>query len=187
MSETCARKLAAASDEPPAKRQHVDPSASPVPITLLSGFLGAGKTTLLKHLLENKEGLKIGVVVNDMAAINIDASLVSVKGGGNSAQDDTVELQNGCACCSSAEELLQTIDKLVELSEKRAVPWDHIVIEASGVAEPREVRDNFSACLNSTPELLRMPTKSLGPGPRDCVTKPAHADPRRQATQSGTV
>ena len=110
------------------------------PITLLSGFLGAGKTTLLKHLLENKAGLKVGLLVNDVAEINIDAALVSKKTGGASAAEDTVELQNGCACCTAAEEFLQGIEHLMKLSRERGIPWDHIVIESSGVAEPREVR-----------------------------------------------
>ena len=110
------------------------------PITLLSGFLGAGKTTLLKHLLENKAGLKVGLLVNDVAEINIDAALVSKKTGGASAAEDTVELQNGCACCTAAEEFLQGIEQLMKLSRERGTPWDHIVIESSGVAEPREVR-----------------------------------------------
>ena len=109
------------------------------PITLLSGFLGAGKTTLLKHLLENKAGIKVGLIVNDVAEINIDAALVSKKTGGTSSPEDTVELQNGCACCTAAEEFLQGITHLMKLSRERNVPWDHILIESSGVAEPREV------------------------------------------------
>jgi len=124
------------------------------PITLLSGFLGAGKTTLLKHLLENKAGLKVGLIVNDVAEINIDAALVSKKTGGASAAEDTVELQNGCACCTAAEEFLQGIESLMKLSRERGTPWDHIVIESSGVAEPREVRDNFRNALVSQPQTL---------------------------------
>lgn len=129
-----------------------------MPITLISGFLGAGKTTLLKHLLENKQNLKVGIIVNDVAEVNIDASLVAVKSGaesGSSAQEDTVEMQNGCVCCSAAEELLQSISKLADIAEKRGVPWDHIVIETTGVAEPREVRDNLASCVTHSPELLR--------------------------------
>jgi hypothetical protein len=109
------------------------------PITLLSGFLGAGKTTLLKHLLENRAGIKVGLIVNDVAEINIDAALVSKKTGGTSAPEDLVELQNGCACCTAAEEFLQGIGHLMKVSHERGVPWDHILIESSGVAEPREV------------------------------------------------
>ena len=154
----------AANGEPPAKRQRedADAEAAPeriVPITLLSGFLGAGKTSLLKHLLVNKAGMRVGVIVNDVAEINIDKSLVSKSSGagntgGSSAEEDTVELQNGCACCSVAEEFLQSIEKLMEMSRDRGIPWDHIVVEASGVVEPREIRDNFRNAYVNQPEML---------------------------------
>lgn len=85
---------------------HVPP---PVPMTLLSGFLGTGKTTTLKHLLENTLGLKIGVVVNDVASVNIDAKLVASDSNG-----DMVELQNGCACCSIADELFTSVERLCQ-------------------------------------------------------------------------
>ena len=157
--------------EPPAKRMREDDSVSRnyTPITLLSGFLGAGKTTLLKHVLENKQGLKVGVIVNDMAEVNIDAALVHVRSdgatggqatpagsiGGTLPTEDTVEMANGCVCCSAAEELITSIDKLASIAEKRAVPWDHIVIETTGVAEPREVRDNIMNVHADQPEMMR--------------------------------
>ena len=78
-----------------------------VPMTILSGFLGTGKTTTLKHLLENTQGIKIGVVVNDVASVNIDAKLVASQSNG-----DMIELQNGCACCSIADELFTSVEKL---------------------------------------------------------------------------
>ena len=136
----------ATDDENPAKRARTE--ALPVPITLLCGFLGR-QNALLKHILENKAGLKVGLIVNDVAEINIDASLMAVRNsdqndaaGGTTASEDTVEMANGCVCCSAAEELITSIEKLMDLSEKRGIAWNHIVIEASGVAEPREIRDN---------------------------------------------
>ena len=80
----------------------------PIPITVISGFLGSGKTTLLKNMLENKKGIKIAVIVNDVASVNIDSKLVS----GSSSADGMVQLQNGCACCSLSEELLGRYAKI---------------------------------------------------------------------------
>jgi len=103
----------------------------PIPITVLAGFLGSGKTTLLQNLLENNEGLRIGVIVNDVASVNIDSKLVSNE---NKAAG-MVELQNGCACCSRSEELLQSVSELVTMSDMRGEDdgFHHIVVEMSGV------------------------------------------------------
>lgn len=132
--------------------------SEPIPITVLSGFLGTGKTTLLKHILGNNEGLKIAVVVNDVASVNIDSKLVRGQStaipndaslGGEVVPMETpagiVELQNGCACCSLSGELLTSVSELITLSDLRqdADRFDHIVIEMSGVAEPRSVRNIF--------------------------------------------
>lgn len=119
---------------------------SGTPVTLLGGFLGAGKTTLLKHLLEQDMGLRFGVLVNDVAAVNIDSQLVQKsftstlpsKTKGNQ-QIETVELSNGCVCCSIGEELFGTLDMLFERDAK----FDHILVELSGVSVPKKVVDNF--------------------------------------------
>ena len=111
--------------------------SSSVPVSILTGFLGAGKTTLLKHALENKAHLRVATVVNDLASVNIDAKLVR----GAEAADGVVELQNGCACCSVADELLASLGDLAS----RGDGFDHIVVESSGVSEPRALRDNLRA------------------------------------------
>jgi len=112
-----------------------------VPVVLLTGFLGTGKTTLLKHWLENSEG-RIGVVVNDVASVNIDAKLVNREKTNARGRVDTIQLENGCACCSLGDELLVTIYDLVQLAEE-GEPFSHIIVELSGVAEPKRVRENF--------------------------------------------
>ena len=119
----------------------VGSSPRPIPVTVLSGFLGSGKTTLLQNLLENNDGLRIAVVVNDVAAVNIDSKLVS----NQNLAAGMVELQNGCACCSRSEELLASVQQLVTLSDSRAEgeAFEHIVVEMSGVADPRSVRSKF--------------------------------------------
>ena len=108
-----------------------------VPIVLLAGFLGAGKTTTLKHLLENADGVKIGVIVNDVASVNIDAKLIA----GGSA-DGVIELQNGCACCSLADELLGSVSTLLGNKQR---PLDALVVELSGVADPIAIKSNWNA------------------------------------------
>ena len=120
-----------------------------VPVTVLSGFLGAGKTSLLQHMLNNNEGKKIAVIVNDVASVNIDSKLVRGQivstNGDDAAPAGIIELQNGCACCSTSGELLSSVSELMTLSDLRQEDekFDHIVIEMSGVAEPRSVRNIF--------------------------------------------
>ena len=122
---------------------------SPTPVSLLSGFLGAGKTTCLSHLLANTEGMKIGVVVNDVAALNIDAGLISDAASKSDRDGDgVVRLQNGCACCSIADELTDSLKQLGSSGE-----FDHIVVELSGVAEPDIAKSNLRRAIAMDPDL----------------------------------
>ena len=117
---------------------------STIPITLLSGFLGSGKTSTLQHLLENKDGLEIGVIVNDVASVNIDAKLIKKSDSDTmpsqknlvTRSDGIIELQNGCACCSLADELVPTVESLLQTKNN----FDAIVIELSGVGDPIAVQ-----------------------------------------------
>eukprot|EP00929_Paragymnodinium_shiwhaense_P027795 TRINITY_DN16231_c0_g1_i2.p1 TRINITY_DN16231_c0_g1~~TRINITY_DN16231_c0_g1_i2.p1 ORF type:complete len:601 (+),score=113.49 TRINITY_DN16231_c0_g1_i2:91-1893(+) len=139
-----------------------DKTRKAVPVVLLSGFLGTGKTTLLKHWLENADGDKIGVVVNDVAAVNIDADLIKKEAGGSQANVQTIQLQNGCACCSMGDELLYSIYDLVQLASDENEPFQQIIVELSGVAEPRRVRELFDrAAADGTQESLGVELKTV--------------------------
>lgn len=108
---------------------------SPIPVTLINGFLGAGKTTVLKHLLQAGHGRRLGVVVNDFGAINIDAELIREVHG----DTRTIRLTNGCICCTVRDDLLETVVQLGAQPE----PPEHILIESSGIADPDPIVRTF--------------------------------------------
>jgi len=129
----------------------------PIPLTILSGFLGSGKTTLLQHLLQNTEGVRVGVVVNDLADVNVDAKLVQRGAGqfGDGLPEDMIELSNGCACCSAGDDLFGALAELVAGAEVRGSRYDHLIFEASGVAEPKLLRAKFQEAASSQMGLMR--------------------------------
>jgi len=110
-----------------------------IPVTVLSGYLGSGKTTILNHVLHNKEGLRVAVIVNDLSEVNIDADLVKESGGLSRTEEKLVEMSNGCICCTLREDLLVEVERLVQ--EKR---FDYILIESTGIGEPLPVAQTFS-------------------------------------------
>jgi G3E family GTPase len=109
------------------------PGRDPVPVTLLTGFLGAGKTTLLNRILSGEHGLRVGVLVNDFGAINIDAELVA------GVEQNTISLTNGCVCCEIRDDLVNSLEQLLTRRDE----IDYVILEASGIADPEGIMMTF--------------------------------------------
>lgn len=130
-----------------------------LPVTVLSGFLGAGKTTVLTHILNNRQGKKVAVIVNDMSEINIDKARVQDEVSLNHQQEKLVEMSNGCICCTLREDLLIEVTKLAQQGR-----FDYLVIESTGISEPLPVAETFTfededgVCLSDVATLDTMVT-----------------------------
>ncbi|CAK7214916.1 hypothetical protein SCUCBS95973_002299 [Sporothrix curviconia] len=162
MARTSAKRPRATS-----KAKSLQPKA-PLPVTLLSGFLGSGKTTLLQNVLKTNHGLKIAVIVNDIGAVNVDASLIKSthynSNGFTQTKEKVIALQNGCICCTLRGDLLEELVRLSALQQ-----FDYVLVESSGISEPEQVAETFDARLADTMAMVADGPDALDPGVRKAL------------------
>ncbi|MDP7426282.1 MAG: GTP-binding protein, partial [Rhodospirillales bacterium] len=103
------------------------------PVTVITGFLGAGKTSLIRHMLENANGRKLALIINEFGDLGIDGDILKGCGDETCSEDDVMELTNGCICCTVADDFIPTLETLLDREDRP----DHIVIETSGLALPK--------------------------------------------------
>ncbi len=123
-----------------------------IPVLLLTGYLGSGKTTLLNRILNNRQGIKFAVIVNDIGEVNIDADLIEKGGVVNQQDDSLVALQNGCICCTLKMDLVKQLEDIIQMQR-----FDYIVIEASGICEPGPIAQTICSIPQMVPDMAVQP------------------------------